>query len=293
MNKLTVFTPTYNRGYTLSRLADSLINQTNHQFDWLVIDDGSEDNTEEIIKEYQNMDLPFRITYQKVKNGGKQRAINLAVHQIKTEYIFIVDSDDYLTEDAIEKVSGWLADLPKEFAGLSGVKGKNGFKYISGMPLIEERYIDATNLERIKYNLMSDMAEIYKVDILKKYPFRVWDGETFVPESTVWNQIALDGYMLRWYKDIIYICEYLEDGLTKGSWQLLKKNPMGYAMMYNHQLLTEKTGRANIAIQMISCLCMGRKLSKIFKSNAPVLALLCVPVGVALYFRRKSQFRTT
>ena len=137
---------------------------------------------------------------------------------------------------------------------------------------------------------MADMAEVYKVALLKQYPFRVWEKETFVPESTVWNQIALDGYKLRWYKDIIYICEYLDDGLTKGSWRLLQRNPMGYAMMYNHQLLTEKFRKVYIAVQMISCLCLGKNLKLIFRSNAPVLAFACTPFGFLLYLRRKNQF---
>lgn len=291
MNKITVFTPTYNRGYVIDRLADSLLKQTDCHFDWLIIDDGSDDNTEEIISEYIKKNPPFRITYQKVKNGGKQRAINLAVQQIETEYIFIVDSDDYLTDDAIERVLKWIDDLPEEFAGVSGARGKSVDCYLGEVPQISGFYLEATNLERCQYNLMSDMAEIYKVQMLKKYPFRVWEGENFVPEATVWDQIALDGYKLRWYKDIIYICEYLDDGLTKGSWNLLRKNPMGYAMMYNHMLLTEKSGRTNIAIQMVSCLCLGKNFMKIFKSNAPVLALLCSPVGIALYLRRKRQFK--
>lgn len=290
MNKITVFTPTYNRGYVIDRLADSLLKQTDCHFDWLIIDDGSDDNTGEIISRYIQNNPPFRITYQRVENGGKQRAINLAVQEIETEYIFIVDSDDYLTDDAIEKALTWLKKVPEGFAGISGVKGNERCEYISGTPKIDGDYVDATNLERAQYNLMSDMAEIYRVELLRRYPFKVWEGETFVPESTVWNQIALDGYKLRWYKDIIYICEYLDDGLTKRSWDLLRKNPMGYAMMYNHMLLTEKSGRTNIAIQMVSCLCLGKNFMKIFKSNAPVLALLCSPAGIALYLRRKRQF---
>lgn len=291
MNRITVFTPAYNRGYTLGRLADSLLAQTNHHFDWLVIDDGSQDNTEEIIKSYIDNDPPFKITYQKIKNGGKQRAINRAVKQIESEFTFIVDSDDFLTEEAIDKVLQWTDNLPAGVAGVAGVRANGVYRPIAGEPSFDGDYVEITNLERKLYNMQADMAEVYRTSILKKYPFKVWEGETFVPESTVWNQIALDGYPLRWYKDIIYVCEYLDDGLTKGSWNLLKKNPMGYAMMYNHFLLTEKTGRFNIVVQMISCLCLGHNLKLVFKSNAPFFSVLCVPIGIVLYIRRRNQLK--
>ena len=258
--------------------------------EWLIIDDGSQDNTEEVIQSYIYKKPPFKITYQKIENGGKQRAINLAVETIESEFIFIVDSDDYLTEDAIDKIIRWTDNLPAGVAGVAGVRANGTYHPIAGDPTFDGDYIEITNLERNRYNLQADMAEVYRTSILKKYPFRVWDGETFVPESTVWNQIALDGYPLRWYKDIIYVCEYLDDGLTKGSWNLLKKNPMGYAMMYNHLLLTEKTDRFNNAIQMIGCLCLGGNLNLIFKSNAPKKKKICTPLGIALYIRRRKQF---
>lgn len=82
--------------------------------------------------------------------------------------------------------------------------------------------MDATNLQRDKYNLDADMCEAYKTDIFKKYPMAEWPGEKFAPEQIALNEIALDGYKVRWHADIIYICDYLNDGLTKGS-RILEK----------------------------------------------------------------------
>lgn len=293
MNKITVFTPTYNRCYTLSRLADSLLAQTNHDFDWYVIDDGSTDDTEAFFDTLRSRDLPIAIRYEKVANGGKQRAINCAVQNIDSEFTFIVDSDDYLLPDAIEKVMRWVADLPAGVAGVAGVRGNDEIHPIAGWPSFDGDYIEITNLEREKYNLTADMAEIYRTDILKKFPFKVWEGEKFVPEAVVWDEIALQGYPLRWYKEIIYVCEYLEDGLTKGSWNLLKQNPMGYAMLFDHQLLTEKSEKKKwaIALQLVSCCFLAGEWKYIFRTNDVLKTVCCIPAGYALSLRRRKQFK--
>lgn len=296
MSKITVFTPTYNRGYIIDKLYQSLQQQTCKEFEWLVIDDGSDDDTEELFRKYKQECQEFTIVYQKIKNGGKQRAINMAVKMIRTKYMFIVDSDDFLLNNAIEKILNWVEDIDEKqwIAGVAGVKGDKAENPIGGKVKFDSSYIECSNLERSKYGLAADMAEVYKVDLLKKYPFSVWAGEKFVPEAVVWDAIALDGYKLRWYQDVIYICEYLEDGLTKGSWNLLKKNPMGYAMLFNIQLrYIKKLGeRCRTTLQMISCAVLAKEKSFLKKSNAPILSKILFPAGVLLALRRKKQFQT-
>ncbi len=296
MNSVTIFTPTFNRGYIIQRLIDSLLKQTVYAFKWLVIDDGSTDNTADIFNDLIKKELPFPIQYLRVENGGKQRAINRAVELIDTDYIFIVDSDDYLVPEAVEKVMKWINDeaIDDSFAGVSGVKGFNEKKPV-GDNLIKmpNGYIDATNLERNKYGLSADMAEVYKTEVLRKYPFQVYPGENFVPEATVWDQIAADGYKLRWNEDIIYICNYLEDGLTKQSWRLLKDNPMGYARLFDMQLgyTQDKKASWNKALQMTTCFILAKHWTSIFTSNDPIRALICSPVAAILSLKRKYQFK--
>lgn len=293
MNRITVFTPSYNRCYTLCRLAESLFCQTNDRFEWYVIDDGSTDGTDVFFEKLLAKELPIKVRYEKVENGGKQRAINRAVKYIESEFTFIVDSDDYLTPDAIDKIYRWIDNLPAGVAGVAGVRANGQNEPIHGAPTFDGEYIEITNLERAQYNLSADMAEVYRTEILRKYPFKVWPGEKFVPEANVWDEIALAGYPLRWYKDVIYICEYLEDGLTKGSWNLLKKNPMGYAMMFDHQLLTEISGKQKwrITVQMMSCLFLAGEWQYCLRCNAPWRAVLCTPIGYVLSLRRRKQFK--
>lgn len=227
---ITVFTPTYNRAYRLEKLYNSLRIQTSKDFEWIVINDGSSDNTGELFKKWLGEDNGFKIIYREVPNGGKQRAINRAVHMASSDAFFIVDSDDYLLENAIEKADLWFSQVAEDesFAGVSGLKGEAFDRPVGGYGSFEGEYIDCTNLQRHLYNLLDDKSEIYKTSILRKYPFPEFEGENFIPEPVVWDHIAKDGYRIRWFNEVIYICEYLSDGLSASSDKKFMDNPKGF-----------------------------------------------------------------
>lgn len=230
---ITVFTPTYNRGYIIPNLYKSLQRQTNNNFEWLVIDDGSTDNTAELFDKYIKEANDFKITYQKVPNGGKHRAINKGVHLASGDLFFIVDSDDYLTDNAVEKILLLEASIPEEkkdtFAGVCECRGYSA-TVIIGKTYSHDGYLDITMLERPKYGIYGDKAEVFYTDILRKYPFPEFEGENFVTECVVWDRIAFDGYKLRFDNDIVYICDYLSDGLTAHYEDLYDKNPKSYGL---------------------------------------------------------------
>lgn len=229
---VTIFTPIYNRADIIGQLYQSLLNQTNHNFEWLIIDDGSHDRIEEIVNGWIKKDsAPFMIRFYQQKNGGKHRAINRGVQLAEGDAFFIVDSDDYLTDDAVEWVHKWWEDVKKDecYAGVSGLRGNRKGKIIGDAPLFGT-YVDATNIERKQYGLLGDKAEIYKTSVLKKYPFPEITGENFLTESVVWDRIAYDEWKIRWFNRIIYICEYREDGLTSHSGELFIKNPIGWGI---------------------------------------------------------------
>ncbi len=226
--KITIFTPTYNRAYCIHELYKSLKRQSCKDFEWIILDDGSTDNTNQLCEKWIREDNEFEIIYIKTRNNGKMTAINKGVKLSTTPLFFIVDSDDYLLDDTVK----WILQSAKDilyddsFAGLSGlrkiqsVEAKHNFNYI-----------DATNLERRKYNLIMDMAECYKTDILRKYPAPEIEGESYLSPSIVWNSIALDGYKIRYYNKVIYIAEYRPDGLTMAGPEKFKKNPIGWAKL--------------------------------------------------------------
>lgn len=296
-NYFTVFTSTYNRGYIIGNLYKSLCKQTCKSFEWLIIDDGSNDDTKNIINNFKNQNNGFDIRYKKIKNGGKPRAINYGINIAKGNYFFMVDSDDYIVPDAIEKLNKWANEINDNdtFIGVGAARGYPDGTYIKGsQPFINDNsHVDATNLQRKFYNLDADMCEAYKIDIFKKFPMAEWPGEKFAPEEIALNTIALAGYKIRWHKDIIYICDYLDDGLTRGHWKLLKENPMGYAMLYNNKLLYSYSLKEKIynSSQMIALTFIGKNFKYIFSSNNKLITFISLPIGLILYFRRKGQFK--
>lgn len=214
---ITVFTPTYNRGVLLRRLYESLVGQTVYDFEWIVVDDESTDDTKLFLEKVRNMGAPFPIQSFEQKHGGKHRAMNLAVKLAKGKYFFPVDSDDWLPENAMELIISWLKEI-QDIPSLCGVAGQKALadgKPVGSSFACDEEYIDASSLERKKLHIEGDKAEVFATEVLRKHPFPEFDGEYFVTEAVCWNAIAADGYKLRWYQEPIYCCEYLEDGLTK------------------------------------------------------------------------------
>lgn len=228
--KLTVFTPTYNRAYIIENLYRSLQRQTCHDFEWLVVDDGSSDNTQELFRAWQQKENPFPIRYVYQENGGKHRAINRGLDLAEGELFFIVDSDDYLTDDAVEWIVSFVAKLPEgiKFAGICGIRadwdGNDLGKSFCG------EYIDCTSLERSHHGIEGDKAEVFYTHILRKYPFPEFENEKFITEAVVWDRIAADGYMLRFANKVIYVAKYRDDGLSAQGLELYYRNPQGYGL---------------------------------------------------------------
>ena len=212
---ITVFTPMYNRAHTIFRLYESLEKQTCKSFEWVIVDDGSTDNTTEILQEISSK-ASFPVKTERQANAGKHAAINRGVEIASGNLFFIVDSDDYLQNNAVERILSIVDTLPKgeisHFAGISGVRVTPGG--ISIGTSFNESYIDCTAFERYKHNINGDKSEVYFTDILTRYPFPVFEGENFLTESVIWYRIANDGYKIRWTNEPYYICEYQEDGLS-------------------------------------------------------------------------------
>ena len=266
---LTIITPTFNRGYILEKAYLSLKNQTNFDFEWIIIDDGSSDNTNILVENWKKEVNDFSINYLKTKNGGKHRAVNKGVLLASGEYILILDSDDYLLPNAVEKIHMWFNTIngKKDFAGVAGMKGH----ILSNSQIgdnLDVEYVDATNIERKKFKLCGDKAEVLYTNIMKLYPFPEFEGENFIRESVVWDKIALDGYKIRWYNEVIYKCDYLDDGLTKNSNdKLYIQNFNGFQLMVKIAVKTQRFPSRNIKIGYYNSIAKkkGLKTKKICK----------------------------
>ena len=161
---ITVFTPCYNRAHTIERLYHSLVLQTNKNFEWIIVDDGSTDNTEQIVNVFIKESNDFPICYFKKDNGGKHTAINFGVQKANGEAFFIVDSDDWLPKNAIDRIIYYFDQIKnkKDFAGICGNK-MLPTKEIIGKTFDGE-VLDITALERKKFYIIGDKAEVYKTE---------------------------------------------------------------------------------------------------------------------------------
>ncbi|OSP88038.1 sugar transferase [Lactococcus lactis] len=242
---LTILTPTYNRAYILPQLYESLLKQTEPDFIWMIVDDGSTDETENLIKGYI-LEKKICIVYIKQVNGGKHRAINTGAKQIVTDATFIVDSDDYLTDDAVENIlSNWNHVVENGLMGISFLRGYSE-KQVIGEKFPDDFLIENFNNMRYNRGIKGDKAEIVDSNILKQTPFPSIPNEKFMSEGVVWKELSHKGKSL-FINKIIYITEYLEDGLTHSGRLLLIKNPLG--AMLNAKLAMTNEFKKKLRIQ--------------------------------------------
>lgn len=233
----SICTPTYNRKSLLENLYKSLLMQTDNDFEWIVIDDGSEDDTEEYMQKIINEDNKFKIRYYKQKNGGKHRAVNKGIEIAEGQVFAIVDSDDVLTENAIEIIKKGFSEIKevnKKFAGVAFQKGESKESAVGST--FKGDCVDAPSTERRKLRIEGDKFEVFYTEILKKNKFPEIENEKFMTEAILWTRIANQGYIIRWYNDIIYLCEYLDGGLTDSRERLIKDSPKGYALYIREQV---------------------------------------------------------
>lgn len=236
---ITILTPTYNRASLLPRLFDSLLRQTNKDFEWIVVDDGSTDDTREVaanLKEKCGGAFPMGYVYK--ANGGKHMAINIGAERARGELLFIADSDDLLTDDALETVANSWHDISddKSFAGIAGLDIAMDTREVIGSGLPQE-HIDCNAIDiRYRHHVTGDMKEVFRTEVLREFPFPEFAGERFCPEQLVWFRMARR-YRLRYINKPIYIADYQPDGITAGITRARMRNPS--ASMLTYAELTE------------------------------------------------------
>ncbi len=253
-HRFTVFTPTYNRAYTIHLVFNSLMKQSYKSFEWLIVDDGSTDNTQKIVEEFQQKAW-FPIRYIQQRNGGKHRAINRGVKEARGEFFLIFDSDDWCTDNALERFDFHWEQIPKKdkdvFASIASL-----CQYANG-DIIGDRFpsdvFDSDfNTMFYSYGIKGDKWLVVKTDIVKKFPFPEFEGENFIAEGSVWNQIGKN-YKTRFINEALEFMEYLDDGLSSKTRQLRRDNCLGTVYTYSHQFFLEIPFKMKIKA-LINCI---------------------------------------
>lgn len=231
---ITIFTPTYNRASFLPTIYQSLLAQTCKEFEWVIVDDGSSDDTEVIVRDLKATHSDtFPINYIYKPNGGKHTAINKGVATAKGELFWMLDSDDSLPADAVATVANAYKDM-KDTPNLAGVCGlmkhHDGQLIGSGFPM--DKFV-ANSIElRYRYHVIGDLMEVFCTKVLREFPFPEIAGERFCPEVLIWNRIA-QKYSLYCINRPIYNRDYLEGGLTDRIVKIRMDSPVASMMCYS------------------------------------------------------------
>lgn len=271
---ITVFTPTYNRCEELKRLYASLLAQSYGDFEWLIVDDGSTDETRAFAESIAGADK-ISINYVYKENGGKQSAYNCGLDNCRGDIFLCIDSDDILKSDI-------LGEIAKDFDGIkssddiAGVAYLQSYisdgKHIIGTEFPEDEmicgYYDIYN----KYNVSGDKLIVLKADVAKKYYFPLLYGEKFVPEALIFNRIS-KSYRLLFKNTIAAHKEYLSDGYSNNYFALVKKNPNGNLLFFK-ELYDFKPSFYNTYGYILFSLYAGRKFTQIYKGHKAKLKIL-------------------
>ncbi len=284
MVTLTVFTPTYNRAYILHRCYESLCRQTSKDFMWLIIDDGSADNTKELVNEWIQKDNGFEINYVYKENGGMHTGHNKAYELINTELNVCIDSDDYMPDNAVELIT----EFWKKY-------GSDKYSGIASLDNDEEGNIIGTKFPCQKSIKLCDFYDqggkgdknlIYRTEVMKKYPpYPEFEGEKFVPLDYKYL-LADQEYDLLILNEPTCTVEYMEDGSSLNMFKQYYKNPKGFLFMRKIHMVYDKKLKSQFksCIHYVSgsLILKNRKFLK--ESPKKLLTLLACPLGIILYF---------
>lgn len=286
---ITVLTPTFNRGGRLQSLWDSLQKQTVKDFEWLVVDDGSSDGTKNLITQLQEKsDFPVRYIYK--NNGGKHTALNVGIQTICSELIFIVDSDDCVTDDAVESI----LKIHKKYRSQNNICG---YAFLRAFPDgkvngkkfdVDEKIGSYIDVRVNGDDTGADKAEVFKTHCLKEFPFPEYPNEKFLGEDLVWVRMARKYEMVHINK-AIYVGNYLEDGLTNNRRKHNIASPIG--CMHRAEEFMESDLKTRYRIKGgLQYIVYGRfagvkVVDLIRKSRHKVLATVCTPGGLFLHSR--------
>lgn len=274
-----VFTPTYERAYTLPKLYESLLEQTSQDFTWLIVDDGSTDGTRELVRSWQD-EGRIDIDYLYVDNGGKPRAINRGVDRTRSPLFFVVDSDDWLVPTAIEHILGTWATIEGDdrYAGIVAIRGSD-----ETTPM--QTWLPVDNVPIKYWDLFDSMgfagetALVHRTEVLRQHPYDVAPGETFIAENYVYFRLD-ERYDMLADNTILTICHYLPDGLTHNFVANAKRNPIGYwkHKRYCAERSTTVKGRVReTLLYLVGCSLAGKKDPISSAPSRPLAAALYLP----------------
>lgn len=287
MIPLTVFTPAYNRADLLGRCFESMKRQTDHNFIWMVIDDGSTDGTAALVKGWMDQPLPFALEYHYKENGGLHTAYNEAIAHIQTELCVCIDSDDYMPDDAVEKIlTFWEAKGSDRVAGIVGLDFDLEGRVI-GDPLPNRETVNLIDLLAGKYPIVNgDRTNVVRTELYKKFaPMRVFPGEKNFNPHYMHLQISREYDFLVLNENLRFV-DYQAEGMTASMLWQYRSSPRSFAEIRKLYLGFPDTSlkfRLRHSIHLVSSCCLqGRPFAAVKESPRKWETALMLPFGWVL-----------
>lgn len=287
----TVFTPTFNRAATLPRVYASLKEQTFRDFEWLIIDDGSTDQTSNLVAEWTN-ERALNIRYVGQEHAGKHVCTNVATQMARGRYIATLDSDDWYVPTALETFAQIWASIPpldyNDFSGVVGLCATPSGSLI-GTPFPQD-VLDTTYVEAItRYRVSGDKAGCGRVDVDRAFPFPVIEGENLVTEGIVYRRMSRH-FRLRCVNQILKIVDYQPDGISANARELSLANPLTARLSFFEELqdssLLRPWALARCSANFVRySLHAHLGLRDAFKNLSKLHYAVGVPLGAGLYLR--------
>ncbi len=255
--QFTVFTPTFNRAHTLPRVYRSLCAQIFRDFEWLIVDDGSTDNTATVVERWQ-AEARFPIRYVRQENSGKPAAFNLGVFQAHGELFLNLDSDDECVPEALDRLKFWWDAIPEQqkphVCGVTALcKRPDGTPVGEGFP---RDIMDCSTLDmNYRYGCRFEKWGFIRTDVLRLYPFPVIPGEKFIAESLVWNRVGLR-YQTRFVNERLRVYHTTVGSLNGAA----RRNPKGASLYYRELASMPIPGRWRVGacLNFVRYLALGQ-----------------------------------
>lgn len=283
MATLTVFTPAFNRARTLGRTYESLCRQTCKDFEWLVIDDGSQDNTRELVENWiGERKIPIRYIYQ--QNRGMHGAHNTAYRNISTELNTCIDSDDYMPDDAVGKIIGfWRKYGSDKYAGIIGLdRSEDGGTIGTSFP---EGMSSTTLTNFYAHGGRGDKKLVYRTEVIRNYPeYPIFEGEKYVGLAYKYMLIDRD-YELLTLNEPLVIVDYQTDGSSASMYRQYWLNPKGFAFYRKNEMICAPTLRRRFVscIHYVSSCIIARNRQFLSESPKKLLTVCAIPFGIIWY----------
>ncbi len=284
---LTVFTPAYNRADLLTRCYESMCKQTNKNFIWMIVDDGSTDNTREISESWVKDTKDFQVIYIYKENGGLHTAYNTAIANIDTELCVCIDSDDFMPDNAVELILDfWEKNGSDKYAGIVGLDFDMDGNVIGDM-LPDIKSVNLIGLFTGKYNIVNgDRTNVVRTELYKKYaPMKVFKGEKNFNPHYMHLQISEEYEFLVLNENLRFV-DYQETGMSNSMLKQYRSSPNSFAEIRKLYLSFKDTSlkfKIKHSIHLASSCILAKKTMSSVKNNPyKLLSAIALPVGFAL-----------